>query len=899
MKRPALILEEDSSALDKPVLIVDKIGIIGSTLALKLSKDLLVILVSEKASKEENSNIIHVPYRKKFPEIPDNNYSYIIVFGDDIGTIKSIPSFVKKAKDDDSALIFVTYFLNLAHETTADLTEYRKTKIILYGDIFGEGEALAFDNEVNIFLIQAKKFKRIEVSGEGLKKVFPINFDDLVSGILKAVFGTNSKSKIFYLLPKYPITLISLAHLIQKKDPNILIDLKPSRKVEEKDFEKEAEGGEYLLSDDYPYQTKIKDTNLEGKVADNEIKTFDQKKLYEKKGGTVKKFLYPFFLLTFFLLLPLLSTSLFSFLGLINLNSAKDSLEKGDLKSAKVLTSSSENLFNLSQAFSKTLALEGKFIGKENSLDIFSNNIESGKKTSEMLGYIAKSSDIFKKIFRGESDDPKEDILSSASFVRQSLVLFKELEAQNDIPKEFEKKIEDYQHLISIIFNIQDAIPNILDVSEKKKYLVLFQNNMELRPGGGFIGSYGILSLDKGKIEDFSIHDVYEADGQLKGHIEPPYPIRRHIPEVHWYLRNSNFDVDFIKSASSAAFFLYQETGQKVDGVIGIDVSFVKNLISAVGPIYVPEYKETVNGDNFFIVTETHADRDSFPSSTQKKDFLTFLYKAINNKISSEKKLPYLSILKSIGDSILEKHILFAFSNSDIQKTFTINGLSSSLWDGRKIDNSVVNDFIGISEANIGVNKANYFMGRSVSYRADLKENGTVLSKLSVSFKNDSKDWPGGDYKSYTRFILPKGSVLNGVIIDGVSQKIVKAVTDFLVYEAKNFIPPDGLEVEKTEEDNKTIYGFLVTVPSGKLKKIDIEYSLPQKINSDTPLVSYNLKLFKQPGTEEYPIDFRFSYPLAFKVLSASKGVKDQNQKVILQENLNQDREIKVDLTQK
>src|SRR3989344_4606784 len=633
MKRPALILEEDLSGLDKPVLIVDRIGIIGSTLALKLSKDLLVVLVSATFSKE-NSNIIHVPYRKKFPEIPDNNYSYTIIFGNDVGTIKSIPSFVKKAKDDNSELILVTYFLNLTDEIASDLAEYEKARVILYGDIFGEREALVFDNEVNSFLIQAKKFKKIEVLGEGLKKVFPIHFDDLVSGILKAVFSTNSKSKLLYLFSKYPITLISLAHLIQRKDPNILTDIKPSKKIREKVFEEE-EQGEYLLPDDYPYQEKVKDINFEGEVGNNEIKTFDQKKLYEEKRGTIKKFLYPFILLIFFLLLPFSSTSLFSFLGFVNLNRAKNSIEKGDLKSAQTLVSSSVNLFNLSQYSLKTLAIEVKLIGKENSADDFSKNIESGK----------------------------------------------------------------------------------------KKYLVLFQNNMELRPGGGFIGSYGILSLDKGKIEEFSIHDVYEADGQLRGHVEPPFAIRRYVPEVHWYLRNSNFDVDFTKSASSAAFFLFQETGQIVDGVIGVDVAFVKNLVSAVGPIYVSEYKETVNGDNFFIVTETHADRDSFPASTQKKDFLTFLYKAINNKISSEKKLPYPSILKSIGDSILEKHILFAFSNSDIQKTFTVNGLSSSLWDGRKIDNSVVNDFIGISEANIGVNKANYFMGRSVSYRAYLKEN--------------------------------------------------------------------------------------------------------------------------------------------------------------------------------
>ena len=897
MKRPALVLEEDPNDLDKPVLIVDKIGIIGSSLALKLSKDLLVVLVSG-TFREEDSNIIYVPYRKKFPEIPDNNYSYIIIFGNDIGTRKSIHGFIKKAKDDNSALIFITYFLNLAHETKSDLMEYRKTKIILHGDIFGEGEALVFDNEINTFLIQAKKFKRIEVPGEGLKKVFPVHFDDLISGILKAGFGTNSKSKIFYLLPKYPITLISLAHLIQKKDPNILIDLKPSGKVGEKDFAKEEEG-EYLLPDDYPYQTKIKDINLEEKAEDNEIKNFNQKKLYEEKGGTIKKFLYPFFLLAFFLLLPFLSTYLFFFLGFINLNSAKNSIEKGDLKSVQALVSSSVNLFNLSGYSLKTLAIELKFIGKENSIDIFSKNIESGKKTSEAADYVIKSFGLLKNVFTGESVNPNEDIISSTSFIKQSLILFKELEAQNSLSQEFRKKIEPYNHLIALAFNIQDVLPNIFLGEEKKKYLILFQNNMELRPGGGFIGSYGILTLNKGKIEKFSIHDVYEADGQLKGHIEPPYPIRRYLPSVHWYLRDSNFDLDFLSVASSAAFFLFEETGQTVDGVIGADVSFVKNLISALGPIYVPEYKETVDRNNFFYLTQAHSEKNFFPSSTQKKDFLTFLYKAINNKISSEKKLPYISILKSIGDSVLEKHILFAFANPQVQKTFTVNGLSSSVWDERTQTDSSVNDFVGVNEANLGVNKANYFIGRSVSYRVQLKEDGTLLSKLSLSLKNGSMKWPGGDYKNYIRFIVPKGAFLNGITIDGNSQKIVKAVTDPLVYEAKNFTPPAGLEVDSTNEINKTIYGFLVMVPSGKLKKIDIEYSLPQKISPDSPLVLYNLKLFKQPGTENYPIDFIFSYPSTLRALSTSKGLKDQNQKVILQEDLNQDREIQVELTQK
>ncbi len=900
MKRPALVQEEDSSSNSKPVLVVDKVGIIGSALALELSKDLLVVLVSDTVRKE-NSNIINVAYSKKFPEIPDNNYSYIIVLGSDIGTIKSVPSFIKKARADDSNFIFATYLLSLPKEVESVLTEYKKTKVILYGDIFGEGDGSAFDNEIKTFLLQAKKNRKIQVLGEGLKKVFPVNFDDLVSGIIKVVFGTTSNSKLFYLFPKYPITLISLAHLIQKKDPEVIIDLKSSGADKEKDFE-EKQDGEYLLPDDYPYQSKIKEIDIEVKTDDSRAKTLDvsdQKKLYQKKENTVKKYLYPTFLCIFLILLPFLSSSFLFLFGFINLNNAKTSMEKGDLKSAQTSVESSINLFNLSGYSFKVLAMEAGIIGIDDLANAFSKDIESAKIISKAVDNLIKAFDLLEKVFAGKSINPDEDVVYSTSLIKESLALFKELEVQNYIPEQFRKKIEGYNSLVSLISNVQDTLPNILDAEKKKKYLILFQNNMELRPGGGFIGSYGILDLNKGKVENFSIHDVYEADGQLKGHIEPPYPIRRYLPSAHWYLRDSNFNLDFVSAASSAAFFLFQETGQSVDGVIGIDVSFVKSLVSVLEPIYVPEYKETVTSDNFYSLTQAHSEKDFFPSSTQKKDFLTFLYKAINNKISSEKKLHYLTILNSIEDSILKKHILFAFANPQVQRTFTTSGLSSSLWDGRKQANPSTNDFIGISEANLGVNKANYFVGRSVSYRVQMRDDGTILSKLSLSLKNDSNKWPGGDYKNYIRFILPKGAILNAITIDGSSQKVIKAVTDPLVYESKNFKPPTELEVDSTNEADKVVYGFLQTISSGKFKKIDIEYSLAQKISPKDPLISYSLKIFKQPGTENYPVDFSFSYPSAFKILSMSKKLKDQNQSVSFQEILSQDREIKIDLTQK
>ena len=81
-----------------------------------------------------------------------------------------------------------------------------------------------------------------------------------------------------------------------------------------------------------------------------------------------------------------------------------------------------------------------------------------------------------------------------------------------------------------------------------KIYLLLLQNNMELRPTGGFIGSVGLLDLQDGKMNNLDILDVYTIDGQLKGHVDPPDPIRKYFNQPNWFLRDSNFDPDFANS---------------------------------------------------------------------------------------------------------------------------------------------------------------------------------------------------------------------------------------------------------------------------------------------------------------------------------------------------------------
>lgn len=890
MNKPArLITEEKAASGTAPALIVDKTGVLGEKILQKLANDFFVVYVSGRKPKINNlntSNVFYVPFLKRFSQIPENFYSYI--FAIDEGGVfirESFNAFIQKARENRSQLIYIT---NLRCASWSFINEikgqYKKLKIFIYGDIFGDDF-----NEGNFFLnnliYQAKKQRRIEIPGEGMEKIFPIFSSDAVDEILKTSFGPEHSEKIFYLFPRHPRTYLSLANLLQKTDPDIKIDFVKKEK-ENREIKIFYDEGVYLIEDQYPLQKKLNEA---------EIKLDDSRKREgSKKNARILRkavYIFKFFLLSasILLVLPFISTVLFSFLGYLEVKNSINMFKNGSLERAFNSSSIAENFFKISRASANGFTFELVFFGQNKTAEFLISKINAGIKLAKGINYLSQAGHTFINTSSKEENNSWRKILDTQSLIRNAIVAVQEIYLEADLSDLYRTEIDRYANLIKGLSVFQEVLPDIVGMEAKKNYLIIFQNNMELRPGGGFIGSYGILTLNKGRIEDFVINDVYDADGQLKRHIEPPFPIRRYLQKVHWYMRDSNFDLDFPQSAYTVSFFLNEETGQKVDGVIAIDVSFLKALLKEIGPVEVPEYSEIVDSQNMYLLTQTHAEKDFFPSSTQKKDFLRSLARAIQIKISEKKNLSYLSILEAVMRSLEEKHVVFYFNNANLQSLFTASGWSSSLWDNRKADSSIINDFLGINEANLGVNKANFFIERSISSEININESGSVSSRMTVVYKNNSIDWPGGDYKSYIRFILPQKSSLSQVFIDGIPQRIGSAITDPLVYEQKNFIPPQLLEIEKTEERGKTIYGFLIVVPKKETKTVAIDYELPQNIKENSPAILYNLKYFKQPGTEIYPFNLTIIFPSSYQVVSSSDNLNIVSGKAVFSSKIYKD----------
>ena len=897
MNRTAFVISEKKT--DYPILIVDKEGKIGEALAKELKNESLVIFVS-KNPPQVLDNTVHVPFLKKIPTIPDNTYSHIFIVDEKMGiSSELLKAFVKKAKSDNSSLTLVISLNSVSKVFIENLIgAYDKAKVIITGDIFKNDSIYDSQTNINKFILQAKTQGKIFIPGDGTRTTAPVYFNDVVNGILETAFGVDEKSRIIYLFPKHKITFLSLANMFRKKEPNLKIDFGKETNTKQEDLILE-ENGTYLLGDAYNLEDRIKKIEFDNILAPENL---DEEKNENREYAEKKERNYNFKTLVFSLillvLLPIITTLVFSVTGIGLLYAAKDNIEKNSFSPPRALVSFAAGSFAIAQESSTMLLEEGSVFGQADILNGFINNINSGKEISGSLVLLLDATDKIKAILGGKSPNPSSDFSIASVELKSVLYTYNKERQKGLIPQNIISKLNDS---INIASSTIDFWQDIFGFNGPRTYLILFQNNMELRPGGGFIGSYGILAVNKGKITSFNIYDVYDADGQLKGHVEPPYPIRRYLPSLHWYLRDSNFNVDFSKGAIASAVFLNTEMHQTVDGVIGVDLSFVKNILNVLGPVKVSDYNQTVNADNFFQVAQAHAEQDFFPGSTQKKDFLSAFYNSLQTKLSQEKNMPYLSLLQAVSQSIYEKHVLFAFNDADEQAAFAINGWSSALVDERQNSNSTINDFIGINEANLGANKVNYYISRNISQNVNIKNDGTIEEALTVSFKNSAKtsSLVGGVYKNYLRFILPLDVSVSSIQIDGQEQKIIPAITDPAVYEKKGFVAPDGLEVDKEDQGQNTLYGFLINVQPQQSKSVRIEYALPQKISLSLPEISYDLRFFKQPGVDFYPYNFSLNFPSSFKTLDSSSDVKTKGSTVMLSTQITRDRDVSVDLTAK
>lgn len=371
-------------------------------------------------------------------------------------------------------------------------------------------------------------------------------------------------------------------------------------------------------------------------------------------------------------------------------------------------------------------------------------------------------------------------------------------------------------------------LPDLLGNPTAKTYMVLFQNDAELRPTGGFMTAYAFLRVTNGKIEPLSSYDIYDLDSRFNKKVPAHPAIKKYLNETYLNLRNSNMSPDY-KASMDLFYQYYREIPgfPKPDGIIAIDTHFPVEILKIIGPIGVggwgnfgPQNDPACDCPQVVYALEQIADRPVAGTRTARKAVLGPLMHSMMANAMGSPKHTWPKLLNVFLDSIKQKHLLFYFFEDKTQKVAEDFNAAGRI---QPYDF----DYLHINDANLGGAKSDMYIIREVEQEIEMS--GTTITKtVSLSYQNPRKGSNcnleagelclNGVYRDYVRLLVPQGSKLLSVTGSEVKEQV-------------------------SEDLGKTVFEAFFTMRPESQSKIVFKYELPP-----LELSTYKLLIQKQPG---------------------------------------------------
>jgi hypothetical protein len=185
----------------------------------------------------------------------------------------------------------------------------------------------------------------------------------------------------------------------------------------------------------------------------------------------------------------------------------------------------------------------------------------------------------------------RNSIASAAHAVRQSFERLDDIKAGELLPQisgpisEAKVQLSSLRDGLDTAANVAGIVPQMMGAETPRHYLLLIQNNAEVRASGGIAGALAVLKLDGGKL---SLSDQDSASNL--GAMSPAVPVEAEQKQIYSgrlgkFMQDVNLTPDFPTSAEIARAMWEQKKGQKLDGVISIDPVSLGYILDATGPV--------------------------------------------------------------------------------------------------------------------------------------------------------------------------------------------------------------------------------------------------------------------------------------------------------------------------
>lgn len=323
----------------------------------------------------------------------------------------------------------------------------------------------------------------------------------------------------------------------------------------------------------------------------------------------------------------------------------------------------------------------------------------------------------------------------------------------------FKKDIPALQAWLGIVEELLPVAPTLLGIGTPANYLIELLDSTELRPGGGFMGNYGFVTLSGGRLTAANIVDVYLLDRpfEASGRVIPYPPAYSwfDLAPATWTFRDSNLDADFPTVARYSEANYKREGGTiPVQGVIAITPEFIQQGLEITGPIQVPEYKEIVTAQN--IIDRIHYHQLGVGGEeSQRKHFTSLLAEHFLARVRQISSTAFPQFLKLFMAALHTKALQIYLNPSVAEDLLRAYHLNSSI-------ESPSSDSLFVVDANISPNKANNLIADTLNDQVSIDVKGNALhhTTLSYAWLMKGQGYGVDVYRDYLRVYVPPGSIL-------------------------------------------------------------------------------------------------------------------------------------------
>ncbi|MFH0923555.1 MAG: DUF4012 domain-containing protein [Candidatus Falkowbacteria bacterium] len=504
-------------------------------------------------------------------------------------------------------------------------------------------------------------------------------------------------------------------------------------------------------------------------------------------------------------------------------------------------------------------------------------------------------------------DEFEKNALQAIGYAHELGGILKKIDAEN-LPKEYQdqfllmqEKLEFLEEALNGFSGLISNIKIFAGADQDKRYLLVFQNNTEIRASGGFIGSYALVDFQNGKIKNIEAPGggSYDTEAGLYARVAAPKPL--HLVNPLWHFWDANWWPDWPKSAKKIMWFYEKSDGPTVDGVISFTPTVIEGILEAIGPIDMTEkYGVVISAENFWLTVQSIAEEKFTltpnPSPTPavagewsldiqppisnrnereigcegpKKiigDLLEAILEELPNRLDKEN---IVKLIKVLEKSLSEKHVLLYFTNNELREKVEEYG-----WDG-KIKQSA-KDYLAVINTNIAGGKSDKKIRETISHQAEVMEDGSIINTVTIKREHTgvkNEPFSGVRNVNWMRVYVPLGSELmeargfeqpDDIYFENPDSGWLQDPDLYREEIAAQIHLPSNTKIY--EESWKTVFANWTMVDPGQTDIVYFKYKLPFKLEkkddnniiekiknyfsaSQEPLYPYSILIQKQSGS--------------------------------------------------